>query len=206
MSGLITQPLADGGPISWMAQALQARLQCAFSPKYFNFHFMPAKPDKVWFQKFVTRYPAVLLGWTGVTGDKDDGGIFEGIAHWTVALATRNSSSVLARYMGDNLAPGLFPMARIATVTLHGYLIDPPDMPWSASGSTIVNALGNIYNEDWGDQDTAVCALDVTVRYREALPPGLEQLPSNALLETAITWNFRQQPPLLTDNAGPGAD
>ena len=96
-------------------------------------------------------------------------------------------------------------MARIATVTLHGYLIDPPDMPWSASGSTIVNALGNIYNEDWGDQDTAVCALDVTVRYREALPPGLEQLPSNALLETAITWNFGQQPPLLTDDAGPGA-
>ena len=202
----VTQPLADIGPLQWMAQELQARLQSAFPPSYFVFQFMPAKADRAWFKKYVTRYPAVLLGWTGVTGDKDDGGVFEGIAHWTVALVTKNSSNVQARYMGDTLAPGLFPMARIATIILHGYFINPADTPWSASNSAIVNAAGNIYNEDWGDEDTGVAALDVTVRFKETLPPGLEQAPSNALLETAITWNFRQQPPLLTDNAGPGAD
>jgi hypothetical protein len=194
----------DPPPLAMMALALRERLQAAFPPAQFDFAFAPAKADKVWFKKYLRRGPGVALSWNGCQGTKDDGGVWEGTAHWSVLLFTKNGSGVLERYMGDALAPGLFAMTRVATLILHGWLINPSNSAWSAQGACVVNAMGNTYNDEWGDEDTAVSALDLTVLYDETLPPGLEAAPSAAFLQDNITWNFGEQPPLLTQSVQTG--
>jgi hypothetical protein len=198
MSGAVTTALSQDGPLMWMGQAIEARLALAFPPAYFDFAWMPAKADRAWFKRYLRRTPAIALGWNGCQATSDDGGVFTAHAHWTVALITKNAAGPEARLMGDALAPGLFAMQRVATLMLHGWLIDPDGTPWTATGSTIVTAAGNLYNDEWGDEDTAICGLDLSVLYEETLPAGLIPSPSIGNLIDCITWDFGEQPPLLT--------
>lgn len=202
MSGTLTPALATPGPLEWMTAAIQARLQQAFPANLFGFAYMPAKADRAWFDKYLSRTPALALGWNGTQADSDEGRIFTGTAHWTLALITKNAGSVQARYVGDKLAPGLFAMARVATLMLHGFLIDPDGTPWTATGTIKVTAIGNLFNEEWGGEGTAIAALDLHVQYEEVPPPGLEQAASSGPLEMNIAWDFGEQTPLLTDSVG----
>jgi hypothetical protein len=199
VSGALTITLADPGPLQLMSLMLQQRVQAIFPPSYFGFAWMPAKADRNWFKRYVPRCPAAALGWNGVA-DKDSAGVFAGIAHFTLALIVKNASSVQGRYLGDALGPGLMPMVRAATIALQGWVIDPPDNPFCAQGGVTVSAVANLYNEDWGDEDTAIAALELAVPYEETLPPGMEQVPAGPLA-LGITWNFDPQAPQI-DSTG----
>jgi hypothetical protein len=200
----LTPALADPGPLQWMAAGLQARLQAAFSPDFFTFGFMPARADRAWFKRHFMRLPGVALGWNGSKGVRDDGMPWTAEASWTVALITKNDGSPINRYVGDALAPGLFAMQRVATIILHGYLIEVESTGWTSSGTVIVNAAGNLYNEEWGDEQIAICALDLSIRYEETQPPGLEPNLPNGSLADLITWDFGELAPLLTQTVQTG--
>jgi hypothetical protein len=191
-------PLAQPGPLGWMMQEIQARVQQGFPPKYFDFEIMPQKADREWFNRSLKRTAFVALGWNG-TKAEGKGGVFGGEASFTLALITRNPV-ISARYMGDALAPGLFAMVRVATLLLNGFDIEPAGTDWTPSSSIVVNGIGNLYNEDWGRSDIAVAALDLSMVYEEMLPPGLEQSPSGSL-SLNLGWNFGGET-VLTANIG----
>lgn len=174
MSGALTPALAAMGPLHWMADAIQARLREIFPPAYFQGAWMPTRPDRQWFTRTVQRTPAWALSWTGSPAESDQGNIFKARAHFVVALIVKNSTGVTQRFFGDKAGPGLFAMQRAVVTGLHGMVIDPPGVEWSATGTVEVTAVGNLYNDEWGDQDAAIVGVDLQVLYEEFPPLDLQ--------------------------------
>ncbi len=206
MSGALSAPLADAGPVQLMTAALQARLQWAFPPTYFDFAFMPFKADRRWFERCFRRCAGVALSWRGCEPTKSDAVPFTAHARFTVVLFAKNAGGVQQRYVGDGLGVGLFSMTRIATLALQGWTMPTAANGWEPQGAVIVDQVGNLYDEQWGDENTAIAGLDLSIEYEEVLPPGFgEQLPDGVLVDN-IFWNFGQQPPLLNDTIPTGAN
>jgi hypothetical protein len=180
------------GPLHFMARALQARLQQVFPPQQFDWHWLDGKMGKQQWSALTRRCPAVCLGFAGVTPHAENAVIFGGDSHWFLAVVTRNTGGPMLRMLGDKFSPGVLSLIRAATLAVHGYLINPPDTPWAASGTVRVSDILALSSEDWVDEALAAGALSLTIPYEELLPPGLDT-PNNmdALSET---WAFASAP------------
>jgi hypothetical protein len=182
-----TGPLSDPGPIGWMMMGIQERLKAGFPANLFDHAMMPQKADRKWFERNFRRTALVAVGWNG-TAAEGEGAVFGGHANFTVALVTKNPK-IEGRYLGDALSPGLFGMLRVATLLLNNFVPKSASNSWSASRSSVVTSIGNIYTEEWGDENTAIGALDLSILYEETLVPGLEESPSGSL-SLDCGWNF----------------
>ena len=180
--------LVGEGPLHFTARALQARLQLLFPPNYFDWHWLDGKIGKTQWDRLTRRCPSVCLGFAGVTPSASNGLAFEGKSHWFLALVTRNEGGPQARLLGDRLAPGILSVVRAATVALNGFVINPPDTPWCASGAVEVTDISALTSDDWTSEALAAVGINLAVPYEEVLPPGLDT--PNRLDALSITWSF----------------
>ena len=188
---VVASPLdafAFEGPLHFMARAIQHRLLRVFPAARFDHQLLDGRITKAQWARLTRRTPTVALGWAGVTPDRLAGNIFHGTAHWMVALVTRNEGGPTQRLLGDKLAPGVLALVRAAVLALEGYLIDPPDTPWAASGSIAVTNVSALYDDGWTDEALSVAGVELSVEYDEALPPALDT--PNDLDAIAASWNF----------------
>jgi hypothetical protein len=180
--------VAGEGPLHFTARALQARLQQVFPPRQFDWHWLDGKIGKQQWGVLTRRPPAVCLGWAGVTPGAEMGEVFEAHSHWFLALVTKNAGGPGPRMLGDKLAPGILSLARAATLALNGFVIDPPDTPWAASGAVRITDVAALTSDDWVDEALAAAGVSLSVPYQEMLPPGLDT--PNHFDALAITWAF----------------
>lgn len=176
------------GPLHFIARALMAQLTTVFPQNLFTAAYVDGKITREQWQQITRRPPAVLLGWAGCEPDREMGGVFEAHSKWFVGLVTKNLAGAQERLLGDRVGPGLLSMVRIASIALHGFVIAPKGQDWAASGAVQVTAANAMFLEDWIDADIAVAGLELSVPYRETLPPGFDTLARFATL--GVTWNF----------------
>jgi len=176
------------GPLHFTARALQARLQSVFPAARFDWHWLDGKIGKTQWGALTRRCPSICLGFAGVTPSPQNGEKFEGKSHWYLALVTRNAGGPMARLLGDKAAPGILAVTRAATVALNGFVIDPPDTPWAASGAVEITDVSALTSDDWTDEALAAVGISLTVPYEETLLPGLDT--PNHFDALQVTWSF----------------
>ncbi len=171
------------GPLSTIAQALDARLQQAFPTTLFAHDFVPGKITPAVWKYLTRRLPFVGIGWTDL-GDGNNRRFFDGKSRWSVILAIKNPSGPGARYFGDALGPGLFSLAEAATVLLHGYTI--PEI-----GSVAVLRVSDVYVDGFADDDMAMCAIDLEVSTAMRVADVLTNIPNTTdwFNTLQIEWN-----------------
>jgi hypothetical protein len=184
--------MSEEGPLHFTARALKARLQSVFPPSRFDFHYLDGKLGKTQWSRLTRRTPAVALGWAGVRPSDFDGGPFDGASHWFVALVTRNEAGPEQRLLGDRIAPGMLAMVRAATIVLQGFVIDPENTTWAASGAVQLRDVSAMYADDWTDDAASLVGIELDVHYQEMLPPSMDT--PNSLDAVSIAWNFQGAP------------
>ena len=176
------------GPLHFTALALKERLQMVFPATLFDWHWLDGKISKGQWGALTRRCPSICLGWAGVTPSGTNGEAFEGRSHWFLAVVTRNQGGPQYRLLGDSKGPGVLQMVRAATLALNGFVIDPPDTPWAASGAVEISDISALTSEDWTDEALAAAGISFSVPYQEALPPGLDT--PNHFDALAVSWSF----------------
>jgi hypothetical protein len=179
---------AGEGPLHCTARALQQWLQLVFPANYFDWHWLDGKIGKTQWAALTRRCPTVALGFAGVAPERENADVFVGKSHWFLALVTRNTGGPQARLLGDKLAPGILSIVRAATVALNGFVIDPPDTPWSASGAVEITDVAALTSDDWIDEALAASGISLSVPYEETLLPGLDT--PNHMDALSGTWSF----------------
>lgn len=176
------------GPLHFTARALKARLQGVFPAAGFDWHWLDGKIGKNQWGNLTRKTPSVCLGFAGVTPDASNGEVFAGKSHWFLALVTKNPGGPGPRLLGDRVAPGILALSRAATLALNGFVVDPPDTPWSATGAVEITDLSALTSDDWVDEALAAVGISFSVPYEERLPPGLDTV--NHFDALKITWTF----------------
>lgn len=182
------EALGVEGPLHFTARALQVRLQSVFPAQRFDWHWLDGKIGKTQWGNLTRRTPSVCLGFAGITPSPANSTVFEGRSHWFLAVVTKNSGGPMGRLLGDKAAPGVLSLVRAATLALNGYVIDPPDTPWSASGAAEITDISALTSDDWVDEALAAAGISFSVPYEEALPPGLDT--PNSFDALQIAWSF----------------
>lgn len=182
------EAVTDEGPLHFTARALQQRLQFVFPPQRFDWHWLDGKIGKTQWAALTRRCPTIALGFAGITPSRDNATAFMGHSHWFLALATKNPDSPKARMLGDRFAPGILSLTRAATIAVNGFVINPPDTPWAASGAVEITDIAALTSEDWVDEALAAVGISLSVPYEEMLPPGLDT--PNHFDALQVTWNF----------------
>ena len=188
---VVASPLdafADEGPLHFIGRALGERLRRVFPEPKFDHQILDGKLTKSQWSRLTRRTPTVALGWGGITPDPRSPGLFHATSHWFLALITRNEAGPRQRLLGDRLAPGTLSMVRAAVLALNGYVIDPPDTPWAASGAVCIHALTPLYDDAWVDEALSVAGIELSVEYDEALPLALDT--PNNLDAIQFNWAF----------------
>ncbi len=173
------------GPLSLIGTALQAQLQVAFPPSYFEFSFMPPRLTAQEWERLVRRTPFIGLGWNDIDATNNGGSLFKGESHWTVFAVVTNQASVGGRYYGDQQGVGLFQVLQAAIAVLNGFTI-------KNVGTCLVKKVSNAYAEGWNKENIAMAAIDVAVNLTlspAATLVGPEMTPGT-FKQLGIDWMF----------------
>lgn len=163
-------------PLAIIARGIQDRLKLVFPPgKPFRHDFVPGKvTPEVW--KQLTRTPPFIgVGWSGLHSGNGSMSELNGSSTWPVFIATVNQRGPEARYFGDDLAPGLFPLAAVGAAALHGYTI--PN-----GGGVTVESVSNLAIEGYDDPNQAAAVIDLVVRTSIPVPAAIGNV-------EAADWN-----------------
>ncbi len=168
-------------------EAIQARLQVAFTPAWCHFEVLPPRLTRnVWDKITQGNQPFLGLGFNGFKPTGSLGKPLMGEVSWTVITAIRrNSATHMGRYYGDKYGIGALTMAEVAAALLTGY---------GAPGGTVkVVAIANVAADDWGE-DSVIMKIDLLIPVKLRL--GDEILAPEGLGwfdVLATTWGWSAQ-------------
>lgn len=140
-----------------MDTLIQDRLRLAFPVAQFEIANASPIPSKVEWDRLFARKPAIGVAFSGIQPDKRSGRMLQATANWIIYLVAANQQ-IKARFCGDDRGIGMFGMVTGAVAVLHGVTINDV-------GTTAVESVETLTKEDWGDEQTAIVGIALSVPY-----------------------------------------
>lgn len=177
--------LIDGGPLTDILGALQARLTQVFpEDKKFTHRVVPPRMNEADWKNMSQFTPFIGVGWIGWRGAKG-GRVFNGDLQFGIFLLTRQRMQFAL--VGDKTAPGVFGMGCLAIAAVNGMSMSGRD--GKSLGSAVVMQMDPLFGEDWSMGNDAGAVISVTIPGVELFDPRL-QADLADFLELGEVWEI----------------
>ncbi len=170
-------PLALEGALAF----IQSQLALVFPPTLFDFAVIPPRMTTAAWNKVFRRLSFVGIGWNGLNDKGSTMQMFSGVSEFSVVLAVKNTSSVRARYVGDERGIGIMPMVRATVGVLHGATCP-------GVGSFQVTSAEPGYAEELADDDVLMALVHVSNKISLPLGAQIGALPETTITQLGIDW------------------
>lgn len=141
-----------GDVFSLAAKAVETRLREVFVASHWQFEIVPDPMTLEEFKRLTGLTPMLALAWRGFE-QSAQGRAPTGVIRFSLLIIVKNVAGRVARYLGDDAGPGLFPAMHAAIQQLHGFTA-------AELGTLFVTSCDPTYGENAADMALAMARIE----------------------------------------------